>query len=75
MDRKTFIKTGILAVSGFYFLNSNLFQAIQPRTGKQEKEIIETPILIIGSGYGGSVSALRLCEAGKKVVMLEMGLN
>jgi cholesterol oxidase len=31
--------------------------------------------VIIGSGYGGAVSALRLCEAGKKVVMLEMGLN
>ncbi|MBU3063508.1 GMC family oxidoreductase N-terminal domain-containing protein [Nocardia sp. NEAU-G5] len=31
------------------------------------------PILIIGSGYGGAVAALRLCQAGKKVAMVEMG--
>ena len=72
MDRKQFIKTGILAVSGFYFLNSNLFQAarLQP-----QKYTVDAPIIIIGSGYGGAVSALRLCEAGKKVILLEMGLN
>ncbi|KMQ58573.1 cholesterol oxidase [Chryseobacterium angstadtii] len=75
MDRKKFIKTGILAVSGFYFLNSNLFQAMQPQTGRKDITTRETPIIIIGSGYGGAVSALRLCEVGKKVVMLEMGLN
>ncbi len=72
MNRKQFIKTGLLAVSGFYFLNSNLFQAAQPQS---EKKIIDAPIIIIGSGYGGAVSALRLCESGKKVVLLEMGLN
>ncbi|MFE3193857.1 GMC oxidoreductase [Nocardia sp. NPDC059240] len=31
------------------------------------------PILIIGSGYGGAVAALRLTQAGKKVAMVEMG--
>ncbi|WP_238592915.1 hypothetical protein [Chryseobacterium kwangjuense] len=75
MDRKKFIKTSLLAVSGFYFLHADLFQAAKPKTSNQEKKIIDTPILIVGSGYGGAVSALRLCEAGKKVVMLEMGLN
>lgn len=74
MDRKKFIKTGVLAVSGFYFLHSNLFQAAQPEI-IQQQEALEAPIIIIGSGYGGAVSALRLCKAGKKVVMLEMGLN
>lgn len=73
MDRKKFIRTSVLAVSGFYFLHSNLFKAAQ-LTDIDQKER-EVPIIIIGSGYGGAVSALRLCEAGKKVVMLEMGLN
>ncbi|MBV8326314.1 GMC family oxidoreductase N-terminal domain-containing protein [Chryseobacterium sp.] len=74
MDRKTFITTSALAISGFYFLQSDLFRAAE-RKNKYGKENLDVPILIIGSGYGGAVSALRLCEAGKKVVMLEMGLN
>lgn len=74
MDRKRFIKTSVLAISGFYFLQSKLFQAAGRRSNTI-KEITEAPIIIIGSGYGGAVSALRLCEAGKKVIMLEMGLN
>ncbi len=31
------------------------------------------PVLIIGSGYGGAVSALRLTQAGINVAMVEMG--
>ncbi len=74
MDRKNFIKTSVLAISGFYFLQSELFHAAE-RTDNRRKEYHDVPIIIIGSGYGGAVSALRLCEAGKKVVLLEMGLN
>ncbi|MGW4243321.1 GMC family oxidoreductase N-terminal domain-containing protein [Nocardia sp. NPDC004722] len=33
------------------------------------------PNLIIGSGYGGAVTALRLTQAGKKVAMVEKGQN
>ena len=29
--------------------------------------------IVIGSGFGGSVSALRLTEKGYKVAVLEMG--
>ena len=29
--------------------------------------------IVIGSGFGGSVSALRLVEKGKKVLLLEKG--
>ncbi|MFH8989704.1 GMC oxidoreductase [Streptomyces sp. NPDC017940] len=32
------------------------------------------PALVIGTGYGGSVAALRLAEAGVDVHMLEMGM-
>jgi len=31
------------------------------------------PIVLIGTGYGNAVTALRLAEKGHKVVMLEMG--
>lgn len=40
--------------------------------GEHEEEIDN---LIIGSGYGGAVTALRLTQAGKEVTMLEMGLD
>ncbi|MBL4636818.1 MAG: GMC family oxidoreductase [Kofleriaceae bacterium] len=33
----------------------------------------DTDVLIIGSGFGGSVAALRFAEAGKSVVILERG--
>jgi len=33
----------------------------------------DTDILIIGSGFGGSVSALRLAEKGYQVLVLEQG--
>ncbi|WJV50982.1 GMC oxidoreductase [Streptomyces flavofungini] len=34
----------------------------------------DVPALVIGTGYGGSVAALRLAEAGVDVHMLEMGM-
>ncbi|NEA52790.1 GMC family oxidoreductase [Streptomyces sp. SID13666] len=32
------------------------------------------PVLVIGTGYGGSVAALRLAQAGVNVQMVEMGM-
>lgn len=32
------------------------------------------PVLVIGSGYGGAVTALRLTQAGIPVAMVEMGM-
>lgn len=36
-------------------------------------ERIETPVLIIGSGFGGSVTALRLSQKGIKNTLIERG--
>ncbi|MFJ6657332.1 GMC oxidoreductase [Streptomyces sp. NPDC091377] len=44
----------------------------------QETQLIEPgaqiPALVIGTGYGGSVTALRLAQAGVDVHMVEMGM-
>lgn len=32
-----------------------------------------TPVIVIGTGFGGAISALRLAQAGQQVTMLERG--
>lgn len=48
------------------------------RSGSSEQPLLETDFLIVGSGYGGAVAAMRLaCEstgaAAREVVVLERG--
>lgn len=37
--------------------------------------VVNIENLIIGSGYGGAVTALRLAQAGHASTIIEMGLN
>jgi cholesterol oxidase len=49
---------------------SKLTQATTPLSTLARKPI---PIVLVGTGYGNAVTALRLAEKGHKVVMIEMG--
>ncbi len=44
-----------------------------PPTAIAEADAFDCDYLVIGSGFGGSVSALRLAEKGYKVIVLERG--
>ncbi|MEU6573480.1 GMC oxidoreductase [Streptomyces sp. NPDC046805] len=46
--------------------------ASTPRAGEGDSRY-DTDVLVIGSGFGGSVSALRLSEKGYRVTVLESG--
>lgn len=73
MDKAKGTLAGMLTASRLYLSKSKVSNSkVLPI-----KEHIELnkPIVIVGSGYGAAVAALRLCEAGKKVLMLEMGVN
>jgi choline dehydrogenase-like flavoprotein len=39
----------------------------------QKKELLEYDVVVIGSGPGGGLAALRACERGQRVAVFEMG--
>lgn len=46
----------------------------RPRGSGAHRVGARVPVLVIGTGYGGSVAALRLAQAGMDVHMVEMGM-
>lgn len=58
----------LAATSGARRFNESL---AAPRTPLGQ--LGRVPAIVVGTGYGGAVTALRLAEAGIPVVMLEMG--
>lgn len=80
MDRKTFLTKTALATGTLFFLGMGSINAeeLLPQNKSQEMNpsiAMDKEVVIIGSGYGGAVAALRLCEQNIKVTILEMGLD
>ncbi|MET7701829.1 GMC oxidoreductase [Streptomyces sp. NPDC005485] len=75
VSRRRFI-TGTGSILGAVALAGRATAA--PRTAGAAAASLDSgahvPVLVIGTGYGGSVAALRLAEAGVDVQMVEMGM-
>lgn len=72
MKRKEFLKIASIGTVGATLplrLLGKAFSLDELQSGS------DFDVVIIGTGYGASVSALRLAEAGVKCLMLEMGLD
>lgn len=64
MKRRTFVKGSALAAG---------MLAVAPKAAAAPVTRINRRVVVIGSGFGGSVSALRLTRAGVPVTLLEQG--
>ncbi|OUR94984.1 cholesterol oxidase [Gammaproteobacteria bacterium 42_54_T18] len=84
MKRRSFLKsTGVAAAATGLPVVSNTASAHTPEEKYREKvpELFEpvakpptyTPALVIGSGFGGAISAYRLAQAGIETTVLERG--
>lgn len=67
ISRHRFLKAGALSTTGFVLETS--FGVL--RSWALKSEPIEA--IVIGSGFGGAVAALRLAEAGIHPIVLERG--
>ncbi|KAB8314605.1 FAD-binding protein [Tolypothrix campylonemoides VB511288] len=67
ISRRRFLKAGTLASAGFALASTDALRswAAHPR------ESIDA--IVIGSGFGGAVAALRLAQAGVQTLLLERG--
>lgn len=83
MNRKKFIYTSLLCTTAALFSNklsskplfSEEYLSHKGSHPSSPAPSTDYDAIIVGTGYGGAVAALRLTEAGKKVLMLEMELD
>lgn len=71
LNRRRFLAATGFAVGAAALSSSVLTSAASPRRALNTGDRL--PALIIGSGYGGSVTALRLAQAGIDAHIVEMG--
>jgi len=67
ISRRRFLKAGALSMAGFGLTSSIGIL----RSSAAQSEPIDA--IVIGSGFGGSVAALRLAQAGVQTLLLERG--
>ena len=78
MQRRQFTKSmglGVATVSASAAMSGCQTLAKQPKLPSTVTQAGHFPNIIVGSGYGGAVSALRLSEKGHEVLILEMGMR
>ncbi|BAZ68495.1 cholesterol oxidase [Fischerella sp. NIES-4106] len=66
IPRRRFLKTGAFALAGYAITNADILRSLATRS-----EPIDA--IVIGSGFGGAVAALRLAQAGIHTLLLERG--
>lgn len=77
MHRRKFIQLSGLGATGIGLGANSLLSSCSLAKNLSMKKTNqgEVPNIIIGSGYGGAVTALRLTEKGHKTLILEMGMR
>ena len=65
-SRRDFLRTGLFGLAGATMFGPGIISTLAAHS-----EPVEA--IVIGSGFGGAVAALRLAEAGVRTLMLERG--